>query len=116
MFPVFGFLVNFCIPLAGIMLAFVLLFIRRLRFLATYACFVPMLSGWCAFVGLLAVSAPVAIVLYKADPIRSHYVIFVAGMIFGLVAGGALGCIVGAALAFALNRAVPWLSQGVSKA
>jgi hypothetical protein len=116
MFPAFGFLVNFCIPLAGIVLALVLLFIRPTRSLAAYACFVPMLGAWCAFAGLLAVSGLVATALYKTDPLHSHPVIFATSLIVGFGAGGILGSLAGVATAFGINRACRWLYQGMSKA
>lgn len=83
--------------------------------MATYAFFVPMLGAWCAFAGLISVSTAVAIALYKADPFHSHNIIFTTSLILGFGAGGVLGCVTGTAIAFAVNRVVPWLSQDLPR-
>ncbi len=53
MFPMAGLLLIF-IPAGGLLLALLLCFVKELRFLATFAFFVPLVGAYSAFAGFWA--------------------------------------------------------------
>jgi len=95
MFPMMGLFLVF-IPLGGFLLAFLLCFIRRLRFLALFAFFITLLSAYSAMGGFWAVG----IVLERAG-FGSRAIPI--SMYVGLLAGGAIGGVLGVIVAFALR-------------
>ena len=89
----------FFIPAGGFLLALVLCFIKRLRFLASFAFFVPLLSAYSALAGFWGLGLGLEGVGF------SRWITNV-GALAGLLVGGFLGCLAGIAVAFGLNRLV----------
>ena len=108
MFPLMG-LFMFFIPVGGLLLAVFLCFIKRLRFLATFAFFVPLLGSYSAVAGFWAMG----LWLERAG---FHALWITLAALLGLLICGALGCAIGAVLAFGLNRLAVHIWRGLVKA
>ena len=96
MFPMAGLLLIF-IPDGGLLLALSLCFVKQLRFLATFAFFVPLLGAYSAFAGFWGLG----IAIERAG--FNRWVVALSSWL-GLLAGGAIGGAVGLGIAFGLDR------------
>ena len=96
MFPMAGLLLIF-IPAGGLLLALSLCFVKQLRFLATFAFFVPLLGAYSAFAGFWGLG----IAIERAG--FNRWVVALSSWL-GLLAGGAIGGAVGLGIAFGLDR------------
>ncbi len=85
------------IPAGGLVLALSLCFLKQLRFLATYAIFVPLFGSYSAFAGFWALG----IAIERAG--FNRWVVALSSWL-GLLAGGAIGAVVGFGVAFGLHR------------
>ena len=96
MFPMMGLFLVW-IPVAGLLLASLLFFVRPLRFLATFAFCIPLFAGYSAIAGFWGL----ALALERAG--FNRWLVALScwlGLFAGLAMGGALGF----ALAFVLNH------------
>src|ERR1700682_66952 len=90
MFPMLG-LFLFFIPAAGLVAGMGFCCFRRVRFLAPFAILVPLLGGYCAVAGFFGLGIVVE---------RLGFTRWPAGLVatlFGLLGGGAFGCLRGVA-------------------
>jgi hypothetical protein len=96
MFPMMGLFLVF-IPLGGFLLALLLCFLRPLRFLAPFAFLMPLLSAYSAMAGFWGVGIGLERIGFN------RWVIALACWL-GLLAGAALGGVMGFVVAFGLRR------------
>jgi hypothetical protein len=96
MFPMAGLLLIF-IPVGGFLLALLLCFVKQLRFLATFAFFVPLVGAYSAFAGFWAFG----IAIERAG--LNRWVVALSCWL-GLLGGGAIGSVLGLGIAFGLGR------------
>ena len=96
MFPMMGLFLVF-IPLGGFLLALLLCFIRRLRFLAPFVFLMPLLTAYSAMAGFWGVGIGLERVGFN------RWVVALSCWL-GLSAGAALGGLMGFVIAFGLRR------------
>ena len=108
MFPLMGLLLVF-VPLGGLLLALALLFVRRLRFLAPFAFFVPLLGSYSAVAGFWGVGIGLEL-------LGLHSGIFTGlAALLGMLAFCAFGTVIGVAVAFGFNRFARYAWTGLLK-
>lgn len=108
-FTVLLFGLLFLIPLAGVVLSICFCCIKRLRFLASFAFFVPLTSscgGIAGFWGMGALHVNGAVWLLAK----------IAASWLGLLVGAVVGCLIGIGAGFLTNWLIKRYHSGLSKA